>query len=153
GQHACLVADALGISRVFIHPFSGVLSAYGMKLAALRAIRHCAINSVLGDALAKRLAQTAEDLAVQARPDVEAQGGRNIAVTRTAHLRYSGSDTTLPVPLGNVSAMVGDFASEHARQFGFGFGNKALIVEALEIEAYSREDPEIGGEAAHKFAS
>ncbi len=139
GQHACLVADALGISRIFIHPFSGVLSAYGMRLASLRTFRHRSINNVLDGALAEQLAQSAQKLAKDAASDVEAQGGRNVATQAIAHIRYVGSDTTLPIPLGQAEEMTGHFASTHARQFGFGFENKPLIVESVEIEAWSRE--------------
>ncbi|HWE06373.1 MAG TPA: hydantoinase B/oxoprolinase family protein [Rhizomicrobium sp.] len=139
GQHACLVADALGISRIFIHPFSGVLSAYGMRLASLRAFRHRAINNVLDGGLAEQLAQSARALAKDAASDVEAQGGSNVATQATAHIRYAGSDTTLPIPLGQAEEMTHHFASTHARQFGFGFENRPLIVESIEIEAWSRE--------------
>jgi len=139
GQHACLVADALGISRIFIHPFSGVLSAYGMRLASLRTFRHRSINGVLDNALAEQLAQSAQDLAKDAACDVEAQGGRNVATQAIAHIRYVGSDTTLPIRLGQADEMTGRFASTHARQFGFGFENRPLIVESIEIEAWSRE--------------
>ena len=139
GQHACLVADALGISRIFIHPFSGVLSAYGMRLASLRTFRHRSINNVLDSALAEQLAQSAQELAKDTASDVGEQGGRNVATQATAHIRYAGSDTTLAIPLGQVEEMTDRFASTHARQFGFGFENKPLVVESIEIEAWSRE--------------
>ncbi|HWY15039.1 MAG TPA: hydantoinase B/oxoprolinase family protein [Rhizomicrobium sp.] len=139
GQHACLVADALGISRIFIHPFSGLLSAYGMRLASLRTFRQRSINSVLDSVLANQLAQSAQDLAKDAASDVEAQGGRNVATQAIAHIRYVGSDTTLPIRVGQAEEMTGHFASTHAQQFGFGFENRPLIVESVEIEAWSRE--------------
>ena len=138
GQHACLVADALGISRIFIHPFSGVLSAYGMRLAAIRAFRQRAVGETLDAALADRLARDARDLAREATDEVEAQGGGNVAARSLAHIRYRGSDTALPVELANSAEMAHAFADFHARQFGFGFENRPLIVESLEIEAFSR---------------
>ncbi|MGH6889842.1 MAG: hydantoinase B/oxoprolinase family protein [Rhizomicrobium sp.] len=139
GQHACLVADALGISHIFIHPFSGLLSAYGMRLAAIRAFRQHAVGRTLDHALAENLAQDSRELAREAASEVEAQGGRNAAVQIVAHIRYLGSDTTLPVPLAGAEEMERAFAESHARQFGFGFEDGPLIVEALEIEAFSRQ--------------
>ncbi|HEY6578092.1 MAG TPA: hydantoinase/oxoprolinase family protein, partial [Rhizomicrobium sp.] len=139
GQHACLVADALGIARIFIHPFSGVLSAYGMRLAAIRAIRQRAIGDRLDAALALRLAQSAQQMAREAVAEVEEQGGRDVATTAVAHVHYGGSDTALAVPLGDADEMARGFTDAHARQFGFGFEDKPLIVESLEVEAFSPE--------------
>jgi 5-oxoprolinase (ATP-hydrolysing) len=142
GQHACLVADALGITRIFIHPFSGVLSAYGMRLAAIRTFRHCAVGQSLNIALAERLAQTAGEMARDAASDAEQQGGRNIATNSSVHMRYAGSDTALPVQLATADEMSREFALAHARQFGFGFEDRPLIAESVEVEAFSRE-PEL----------
>ncbi|HEY2446565.1 MAG TPA: hydantoinase B/oxoprolinase family protein [Rhizomicrobium sp.] len=139
GQHACLVADALGITHIFIHPFSGVLSAYGMKLASLRTFRHRAVNTELDSTLAGHLARTGQELANDAAQDVESQGGHNVAANVTAHIRYAGSDTTLPIPLGDATEMSRFFAAAHARHFGFGFENRPLIVESIEAEAWSQE--------------
>jgi 5-oxoprolinase (ATP-hydrolysing) len=135
GQHACLVADALGITRIFIHPFSGVLSAYGLKLAAIRAFRQRAIGETLGEAISEKLKITSDELARHAIAEVEAQGGRQVESIATAHIRYAGSDTTLPVTLARPEDMRRLFAEVHARQFGFGFEGKPLIVESLEVEA------------------
>ncbi len=139
GQHACLVADALGMTRIFIHPFSGVLSAYGMRLAAVRAFRQRAVGRRLDSALAERLAQSVRELAGEAEAEVEAQGGHDIATTAVAHIRYAGSDTTLPVALADAAEMSRTFAAEHARHFGFGFDEKQPLVESIEVEAYSQE--------------
>jgi 5-oxoprolinase (ATP-hydrolysing) len=139
GQHACLVADALGITRIFIHPFSGVLSAYGMRLAAIRAFRHRAIGQSLDVALAERLAQTSHEIAREAVAEVEAQGGRNVVSKVSAHVRYAGSDTTLAVALATADEMSRAFVAAHARQFGFGFEDRPLIAETLEVEAFSQE--------------
>ena len=139
GQHACLVADALGITRIFIHPFSGVLSAYGMRFAAIRAFRHRAIGLRLNIALAEHLAVTAQEMVRDATAEVEAQGGANADTKISVHIRYAGSDTTLPVPLATEDEMSRAFVVEHARQFGFGTDNKQLIAESIEVEAFSRE--------------
>ncbi|HEX4158664.1 MAG TPA: hydantoinase B/oxoprolinase family protein [Rhizomicrobium sp.] len=137
GQHVCRVADALGIRRIFIHPFSGVLSAYGMWLAAIRAFRHHAIGRGLDIALAGHLSSTALEMAREATAEVEAQGGRNVAIKTSVHVRYAGSDTTLAVPLATADEMSREFVTTHARQFGFGFEDKPLIAESIEVEAFS----------------
>jgi 5-oxoprolinase (ATP-hydrolysing) len=137
GQHACLVADALGITRIFIHPFSGVLSAYGMKLAALRAIRTRAVGHVLDAALVVRLHVTADELAREAEDEIKAQGAEQLRSDATVHIRYDGSDTTLPIKLSDFEQMSRDFTTAHARHFGFGFEGKPLIAESIEVEAAS----------------
>ncbi len=139
GQHACLVADALGMTRIFIHPFSGVLSAYGMKLAALRSIRARAIGHGLDGSLVEKLQLTADELGRDARAEIEAQGAENLQVKNTLHIRYDGSDTTLPIPFSGLDKLTRDFTSAHARLFGFGFEGKPLIVESIEVEAVSCE--------------
>ncbi len=142
GQHACLVADALGMTRIFIHPFSGVLSAYGMKLASLRALRQRSILHRLEPALMERLKQSAEELAREAGADIAAQGGTAAETKTVLHIRYEGSDTTLPVVLSSYDAMVRAFADAHAQLYGFGFEGKPLVVESLEVEAASTSAPE-----------
>ena len=149
GQHACLVADALGITRIFIHPFSGLLSAYGMKLAAIRAFRQRAIGETLDDALSDKLRIGTDELACQATAEVEAQGGHGVETIATAHIRYAGSDTTLPVTLARPTDMIRAFAEAHARQFGFGFEGKPLIVESIEVEASTHVQQE-GTDASRK---
>ena len=137
GQHACLVADALGMTKIFIHPFSGVLSAYGMKLAALRALRQQAVNAPLDAATLTELGALAARLRAEASAEIAAQGGTGIETKAIVHLRYHGSDTTLPIALDSLEPMTAAFAGSHARLFGFGFEGKALIAEALEVEAVS----------------
>ncbi len=134
GQHACLVADALGMTRVFIHPLSGVLSAYGMKLASLRAIRQRAIGRALDRELGAELAATAQELAHQTEGDIRAQGGLNPTTAATVHLRHEDSDTTLPVPLSKPATMAAKFRAMHARHFGFWLDNTALVAESIEVE-------------------
>ena len=135
GQHACLVADALGMEAVFVHPLSGLLSAYGMKLAALRSVRQRAVGKPLAGAQ-KALAQAVSSLSRAAESELIAQGARLLASTVRVHIRYDGSDTTLPVMLDDVDEMARVFAADHARQFGFGFEGRALIVESVEVEAH-----------------
>ena len=102
GQHACLVADALGMTKVLIHPFSSLLSAYGMGLADIRATRQQAIEEPLGDERARRAhARSAAGSARTARREVAGQGVAASATSSCivrAHIRYAGTDTALVVP-------------------------------------------------------
>ncbi|HXL98926.1 MAG TPA: hydantoinase/oxoprolinase family protein, partial [Rhizomicrobium sp.] len=145
GQHACLVADALGMTRIFIHPFSGLLSAYGMKLAALRSLKQSAVGKPLTGAVVKSLTGLSYDLGGEAALAVSVQGGENIRVETRVHIRYDGSDTTIAVALSDLATMREEFAAKHARLFGFGFEGKDLIAESIEVEAESFLPRESGG--------
>src|SRR4030095_3718725 len=100
GQHACLVADALGMTRVLIHPFSSLLSAYGMGLADIRATRQQAIEEPLGVGGLASLAEVGDRLGAGAGAEVIGQGvpASDVVVHVRAHIRYSGTDTALEVP-------------------------------------------------------
>ena len=133
GQHACGVADALGMKTVFIHPQAGVLSAFGMGLAQLRVLRETQFDapiSAQSDAAARLDALAAEALA-----GLAAQGVAAAAVTRTAHLRYDGQHQSLPVPFGSIEAMAQAFAEAHQARFGFTSPERALLFEMLAVEA------------------
>ncbi|MEY3841762.1 MAG: Acetone carboxylase beta subunit, partial [Pseudomonadota bacterium] len=137
GQHACLVADALGMTRVMLHPFAGVLSAYGMGLAEVRSIRQATVAAPLeaaGDAV---LAARVSALDRQARGDLTAQGFTDAALTTLvrAEIKFAGSDTPLTVPFGPADAMRAAFEALHRLRFGFFADDKALLVETLEAEA------------------
>jgi 5-oxoprolinase (ATP-hydrolysing) len=144
GQHACLVADALGMTRVFIHPFSGLLSAYGMKLAALRSVRQQAVGERLSPLLMPKLEALLAELGRDASGEITAQGGAEISIWARAHIRYEGSDTALPIALEPFDDMARAFAEQHAKLFGFGFEGKALVVESLEVEATDSPSPPQG---------
>ncbi|MBS0279398.1 MAG: hydantoinase B/oxoprolinase family protein [Proteobacteria bacterium] len=144
GQHACLVADALGMTRIFIHPFSGVLSAYGMKLASLRALRQRAVGQRLDAAVMATLTQTADALAQEADDELKAQGAAATHAIKRVHIRYEGSDTTLPIAFASLEEMSSAFAEQHARLFGFGFEGKGLIAESVEVEATDFPPPFTG---------
>ncbi|HEX5934344.1 MAG TPA: hydantoinase B/oxoprolinase family protein [Pseudorhizobium sp.] len=150
GQHACLTADALGISTVMIHPFSGILSAYGMGLADIRATRQKTVSVVLDEAL-EALPPVRDELTASVLREMAAQGvtEADTDVLHRAHLRYQGTDTTLAVPVSTVSEMTEVFEALHRKQFGFIFENRDIIFESYEVEA-------IGGgaestEPAHKL--
>ncbi len=133
GQHACGVADALGMKIVFIHPQAGVLSAFGMGLAHLRSLREAQFDAPLSaeaDARAR-----IEALAAEAAGELTAQGIAEPRVTRTAHLRYEGQHQSLPVPFGDVAAMARDFAAAHQARFGFTSPERAVLFEMLAVEA------------------
>ena len=137
GQHACLVADALGMTRVLLHPFAGVLSAYGMGLAEVRAIRQATVAAPLEAAGDAALVDHAMTLERQARDDLMGQGFNEAALATLvrAEIKFAGSDTPLVVPFGPAGEMRAAFEALHRLRFGFFADDKALIVEALEAEA------------------
>src|SRR5437763_6728409 len=140
GQHACLVADALGMTRVFIHPHSGVLSAYGMGLADQRVMRERAVEAKLDDS--SLLEEMAEELAIAAREELVRQGvsAERIRVERRAHLKYDGTDTALIVALGPRGQMVAEFEAAYRKQFSFLMPNRPLVAEAASVEAIAPGD-------------
>ena len=135
GQHACLVADVLGMTRVFIHPHAGVLSAYGMGLADIRAIRERQVDRPLEELPSAR--PLADELMQDARAEVAEQGVADTAIETQcrAHLRYEGSHQTLDVPLSDVGRMRADFHDAHMARFGFAPPGRTLIIDMFEAEA------------------
>ena len=153
GQHACLVADALGITRVFIHPFAGVLSAYGMGLAEHRVIRERAVEVILDDDLVGNLEGTLDEMEKDGRDEMARQGveaSRTRAV-RKVHLRYEGTDSPLEVAYAPRADMVAEFEAAHHLQYGFIAPEKRHIVEQVTAEiiggASEVEDAEFATEA------
>jgi 5-oxoprolinase (ATP-hydrolysing) len=136
GQHACAVADALGMARVLCHPLAGVLSAYGMGLAELRTIRERSIEATLTGALMPILAAALGELEVEARGEIRAQEipEDRISAIGRVHLRYAGTDTALLVNAGTQAELVARFEAAYRRQFGFLMPDKALVVEAVSVE-------------------
>ncbi|MAO54651.1 MAG: 5-oxoprolinase [Rhodospirillaceae bacterium] len=149
GQHACLVADALGMNTAFLHPFAGVLSAYGMGLADVRAIREKAVEAPLAAGLTAPLMEMIEDLEKDARAEIEAQGIPSdlIEVQRRAHLRYKGTDTALIVAFGDRGKMTEEFEALHRQRYGFTAPGRGHVIEAISVEVVGRaglaEDPDI----------
>ena len=157
GQHACLVADALGMTKVLIHPFSSLLSAYGMGLADIRATRQQAVEETFGDAVLASIATVAGRLGEDARSEVIGQGVAPEAVTvhARAHIRYAGTDMALVVPAYSVTPgeprssgspppatsamtlakMKSAFEAAHKSRFGFIDESKEMVVEAVSVEA------------------
>jgi 5-oxoprolinase (ATP-hydrolysing) len=137
GQHACLVADALGIKRVLIHPFSGVLSAYGMGLASLRATRAHAVLAPLDEDGLIALSEIRAPLEAEVKEELLGQGVEHagIRITAQAHLRYAGTDSSLAIPSGSLHGMRARFELAHQQRFGFVSPEKEIEIEAVEVEA------------------
>lgn len=135
GQHACLVADALGMTSVYLHPFAGVLSALGMGLADIVAMREQQLLVPVDDVATIRDASAA--LTASATDEVLQQGvdRTNIAVHEKVYLRMATSQTTLPVPLGAPAEMVEAFRQAHAVEFGFRPDGDDIVAEMISVEA------------------
>ncbi len=134
GQHACLVADALGMKRVLLHPYAGVLSAYGMGLAEIRALREKSVEVVLDDAGLAEANRVLDDLSSEAASELAGQGVGYADAMRRIHLKYQGSDTALLVPAGDREAVVAAFEAAHRQQFGFIMPGKPHVIEAVSVE-------------------
>ncbi|WP_458763604.1 hydantoinase B/oxoprolinase family protein [Cupriavidus basilensis] len=143
GQHACLVADALGMQTVFVHPLAGVLSAYGMGLADRTAMRERAVEARLDDSALPALQATLDALASEARQELLEQevAEAQIDVLRRAHLRYEGTDSALVVPFGTLPAMQAAFDAAYRQRYAFLMQGKPLVVEALSVEAIGSSAP------------
>ena len=137
GQHACLVADALGMTKVLMHPFSSLLSAYGMGLANIRATREQALEEDFGDAALRPLEALGGRLGEDVKRELIQQGvpERQVTVRLRAHIRYAGTDTPLVVEAGPLAAMKAAFKAAHRARFGFIDDTKALVIEAASAEA------------------
>ena len=154
GQHACLVADALGMTSVLIHPLSSLLSAYGMGLADIRSVRQQAIEEPFDDKARKTLESVARRLGRDAIGEVRGQGvaANKITLHVRAHVRYAGTDTPLIVDAGkdgkltSLAKMKSTFEGAHKAQFGFIDRTKELVIEAVSVEA-------VGGGATFKEKS
>ncbi len=143
GQHACLVADELGMDTVFIHPFAGVLSAYGMGLADQTVMREQAVERLLDAAALPALEALADELAAAARAALLAQGADapRIEASCLLHLRYQNTEAALIVPLGPINAVVEAFTAAHRARFGFATPERAVTVEAVAVEVTAAGEP------------
>jgi 5-oxoprolinase (ATP-hydrolysing) len=146
GQHACLVADALGMTRVFVHPLAGVLSAYGMGLADQNVIREQAVELPLVAASLPTISDALETLAAAARAELQRQqvNAGESTVHRRVHVRYEGSDSALVVPYGDMAEIEAGFEAAYRQRFAFLMQGKRLVVEAVSVEAV------VAGDAPHE---
>jgi len=128
GQHACLVADALGIDRIMIHPLAGVLSAYGIGLADRNAMRERSVALALDDAAG--IGAAVDALAAEARAALP-QATR---IEASAHIRHAASDSAIAVPVADAATMRAAFEAGFARRFGFA-GQGEPLIDMLRVEA------------------
>ena len=154
GQHACLVADALGISNVFVHPLAGVLSAYGMGLADIAALREATVEEPLTEEGLKLAAEAMRSLCEEAEEAVRAQDEsgnsgsacKDVALIRKVLIRYDGTDTSVPVSWSDSMAAIREkYERVYQQTFGFIMQEKGLVIETVTVEAVSksfRERPE-----------
>ncbi|MDH3411257.1 MAG: 5-oxoprolinase, partial [Gammaproteobacteria bacterium] len=142
GQHACLVADALGMKTIFIHPYAGVLSAYGMGLADIRAMREQAVEAPLDDALVSGLDERYGKLEKEVGDEIRAQGieEAHMRVVKRVHVRYEGTDSALVLSFGGRGEIAEAFESAYRDRYGFVMPDKRLLVEAVSIEAIGETD-------------
>ena len=142
GQHACLVADALGITSVYIHPLAGVLSAYGIGLAELRVLRNQAVEAKLDDATLKELATAFEKLESTARHELAAQGvaADGVQILQRLAAKYEGTDSPLELARSDLASMCEDFRNQYRSRYGFLMPDRALIIESISVEAVGRQE-------------
>ncbi|WP_437291956.1 hydantoinase B/oxoprolinase family protein [Sorangium sp. So ce406] len=137
GQHACAVADALGMRRVLVHPLAGVLSAYGMGLSDQNAMREAAVERRLDEAGLAAAAEALDRIGAEAEAEIVGQGfapGR-VRTLRRVHVRYDGTDTALVVPHGSAEAIRAAFEAAYRARFAFLMPERALVLESVSVEA------------------
>ncbi len=135
GQHACLIADVLGIKRIFIHPYAGVLSAYGIGLADIRIMKEKSIEAELKPELLATLEQAFQRLTTQAETELAQQLETPEAqILAKVHLKYSGVDSSLIVDFADIPAMRSQFEQQYTQRYGFVMAGKDLVVETISIE-------------------
>ncbi len=141
GQHACLVADALGMKQVYVHPLAGVLSAYGMGLADQSLIREQAVELRLTPEAMPSLVAPLQSLGDAARSALAKQAlGDVIELHQRVHVRYEGSDSALVVSMGSLADITARFEQAYRQRFAFLMTGKALMVEAVSVEAVIKGD-------------
>ncbi|MDX1709641.1 MAG: hydantoinase B/oxoprolinase family protein [Rhodovibrionaceae bacterium] len=149
GQHACDIADTLGMTRIFLHPFAGVLSAYGMGLADVRAMREQSLEEKLSGAALDEAEKLLDKLAEDAKSELERQGIEEdrIEALRKLHLRYDGSDTSMIVDFGDKDSVLEAFEKAHKQRYGFVMEDKGHVISAVSVELIgatdAAEDPEL----------
>jgi 5-oxoprolinase (ATP-hydrolysing) len=145
GQHACAVADSLGIRTVLVPPMAGVLSALGIGLADTTAMREQSVEARLDAAVMRRLTDVADVLEAAARAELRDEDipAERIRVSRRVQLRYDGTDTAVPVELAELDAMLAAFETNHRRTYSF-LMDRPLIAEAVSVEAVGlTEQPDL----------
>ncbi|MEL7242067.1 MAG: hydantoinase/oxoprolinase family protein [Cyanobacteria bacterium J06573_2] len=140
-QVACLIADTLGMKQIFLHPYAGVLSAYGMGLADVRAIKEAGVEQVLNNDLLKYLQGLRSGLENQARKELETKISVEEEIVRKVNLKYEGTNSTLGISFDlDVGMMRNEFEREHKLRYGFVQAEKNLIVESVSVEVIQKMD-------------
>ena len=137
GQHACLIADSLGIEQIFIHPYAGVLSAYGIGLADIITIKEKSVETILNKTSLKTIEAIFAELTILAKQEIETQGAtqnQQIKIYQKVYLKYVGTDFSLVVDYSNLGQMTQQFESLHQQRYGFIVPDKNLIIETISIE-------------------
>ena len=141
GQHACKIADRLGMRKVFLHPLAGVLSAYGMGLADFRVLKEKALEMPWDTASESSLSACLQSLEEQGRLALQAQGLASLQIksVRRLLLRFQGTDTSLPVDFTDKASMLAEFQHQYRQRFGFYYENRPLLVETAMVECIGSE--------------
>lgn len=149
GQHACLVAERLGLHKILLHPLSGVLSAYGMGLANIQTERQQVIDRVLTSELTEEIDAAVDELITINSANLEEQALARSELVHSAHalLRYKGTDTTIKIAVADAETMRADFEERHRSQFGFIAIGKIVVFDTLTVESYG------GGDHGHEPAA
>ncbi|MDK2820041.1 MAG: hypothetical protein PWP31_6 [Clostridia bacterium] len=147
GQHACQIADVLGIKKILIHPYAGVLSAYGMGLADIRIIKQHALEKKLSSDLIKEIKTIKERLEKEGTKEINstsknASKTKNCVINSTLHLKYEGTDFTLQVKYNNnnYGSIKETFENTHRQMYGFIYEDKDIIVESISVEVINKMD-------------
>ncbi len=150
GQHACAVAEALGIDSILLDPLAGVLSARGIGLALRRCVRRRSLGHACDEAGVVATLEVLDALDQSARTELLRQGiaADNIDARRTAHLRFAGSDTSLEVAWGDAAGMRRDFAAAHRQLYGFSNVGDRIVIAEVSSEAIERDGESASGIAA-----
>ena len=138
GQHACAVADAVGVETILLHPLAGVLSAWGIGLADVRTVAEETVEEKL--AAANDLNARAAALGARARAALENRDDAATEVQVTANLKYDGADPSLPIPFADTAALSQAFETEHRKRFGFTDPDRPIIIASLTAEAIQSAD-------------
>jgi 5-oxoprolinase (ATP-hydrolysing) len=142
GQVACLIADTLGMKKIFLHPYAGVLSAYGMGLADVRAIREGGVEQPLTQTLIPQLQQLMKSLETQAKSELNSdETSSEEEIVRKVNLKYEGTNSTLTINFADdVAEMRKEFEIEHKSRYGFIQSEKILIIESASVEVIQKMD-------------
>lgn len=135
GQHACAIARSLGISKIFIHRFAGILSAYGMGLANITVEKQESVSAELEEEIPVELQQKLDQLAESACQELQQKGESDIQVQKLLNMRLEGSDTTLMVCLTPRENMADEFRKIHQREFGFTPPGRKILVQDIRVRA------------------